>query len=73
MVGKEAGLPDGLKVDSKGNIFATGPGGVWIFNDNGKVLGKIKTGQATSNCAIGNNGKILYITADMFVMKVQLK
>lgn len=73
LVGKEAGLPDGLKVDSKGNIYATGPGGVWIFNGEGKVLGKIKTGQATSNCAIGNNEKMLYITADMFVMKVQLK
>ena len=73
LVGKEAGLPDGLKVDSDGNIFATGPGGVWIFNDNGKVLGKIRTGQATSNCAFGNNGKVLYITADMYVMKVNLK
>lgn len=73
LVEKEAGLPDGLKVDSGGNIFATGPGGVWIFNDKGKVLGKIKTGQATSNCAIGNNGTVLYITADMYVMKVNLK
>jgi gluconolactonase len=72
-VGKEAGLPDGLKVDTSGNIFATGPGGIWIFDSHGKVLGKIKTGQATSNCAIGNDGKVLYITADMFVMKVKLK
>jgi gluconolactonase len=73
LVIKESGLPDGLKVDSNGNIFATGPGGVWIFNDTGKVLGKIRTGQATSNCAFGNNGTVLYITADMFVMKVNLK
>jgi len=72
-VGKEAGLPDGLKVDKWGNIFATGPGGVWVFDSQGKVLGKIKTGQATSNCAIGNKGKVLYITADMYVMKVELK
>ena len=73
LVGKEAGLPDGLKVDKYGNVFATGPGGVWIFDINGNVLGKVRTGQATSNCAIGNNGKMLYITADMYVMKVALK
>lgn len=73
VVGKEAGLPDGLKVDPKGNIFATGPGGVWIFDPDGTVLGKIKTGQATSNCAFGEDGKVLYITADMYVMKVELK
>jgi len=73
LIGKEKGLPDGLKVDENGNIFATGPGGVWIFNSGGKVLGKIRTGQATSNCAFGNNGKVLYITADMFVMKVDLQ
>ncbi|MCG8306566.1 MAG: SMP-30/gluconolactonase/LRE family protein [Cytophagales bacterium] len=73
LVGKEAGLPDGLKVDRKGNIFATGPGGVWIFDPTGKVLGKIKTGQATSNCAFGNSGNVLYITADMYVMRISLK
>ena len=72
-VGMEPGLPDGLKVDKAGNIFASGPGGIWIFNDSGVVLGKIKTGQATSNCAIGNGGTMLYITADMYVMKVALK
>ena len=72
LVGSEAGLPDGLKVDKRGNIFASGPGGIWIFNGSGKVLGKIKTGQATSNCAFGNGGTTLFITADMYVMKVAL-
>lgn len=72
LVGSEAGLPDGLKVDKHGNIFASGPGGIWIFNDSGKVLGKIKTGQATSNCAFGDGGTTLFITADMYVMKVAL-
>jgi gluconolactonase len=71
-VGSEAGLPDGLKVDKRGNIFASGPGGIWIFNDSGKVLGKIKTGQATSNCAFGQGGTALFISADMYVMKVAL-
>jgi len=72
-VGKESGLPDGLKVDKAGNIFATGPGGIWIFSSSGKVLGKIKTGEATSNCAFDNTGSILYITADMYLMRVVLK
>jgi gluconolactonase len=72
-VNKEPGLPDGLKIDANGNVFASGPGGIWIFNDSGNVLGKIKTGQATSNCAFGENGKVLFITADMYVMKVDLR
>ena len=73
LVGKEKGLPDGLKIDDNGNIFASGPGGIWIFNDQGKVLGKIRTGQATSNCAFSDDGKVFFITADMYVMKVDLK
>jgi len=68
----EKGLPDGMKIDQNGYIFATGPGGVWIFADDGRALGRIKTGQATSNCAIGNNGSTLYITADMYVMRFPL-
>lgn len=73
LVGKEKGLPDGLKVDRNGNVFASGPGGIWIFNSTGEVLGKIRTGEATSNCAFSTNGNILFITADMYVMKVKLK
>jgi len=72
-VGVEKGLPDGLKVDSDGYIYGTGPGGVWIFAPDGRVLGKIKTGQATSNCAIGNDGSMLYITADMYLLRIPLK
>lgn len=67
------GLPDGLKVDDAGNIFATGPGGVWIFSLQGKHLGTIKTGQATSNCAFNSDKSVLYITADMYLMRLRLK
>ena len=71
--GKEKGLPDGLKVNKMGYIFATGPGGVWVFNPEGKHLGTIKTTQATANCAFDAEEKILYITADMYLLRVNLK
>jgi gluconolactonase len=67
------GLPDGLKIDTEGNVFATGPGGVLVISPEGKHLGTILTGQATSNVAFGDDGRTLYITADMFLMRVRLK
>ncbi len=70
---KERGLPDGMKVTREGNIFATGPGGILIFNSSGKHLGTIKTGQATSNCAFNEDESALYITADMYLLRVKLK
>ncbi|MCS4435801.1 SMP-30/gluconolactonase/LRE family protein [Aquiflexum gelatinilyticum] len=74
-VGKEGynGLPDGMKMHSSGNLFATGPGGVWLFDENGKALARIATGEATSNCAFSTDEKTLYITADNYVLKVGLK
>lgn len=73
LVSREKGLPDGLKVDNQGNLFATGPGGVFIFSPEGKELGKIKTGQATSNCAFNKDKSMLYITADSYVLRVPLR
>ncbi len=69
----EKGLPDGLKIDQKGNIFATGPGGVWIFNSDGKVLGKIKVPEATSNCTLADGDSTLYVTADMYLLRIKLR
>ena len=69
----EQGMPDGLKVDSKGNIFASGPGGIWIFNPEGKVLGKIKLSNATANCALSTDDKTLFITSDMNLLRVKLR
>jgi gluconolactonase len=57
------GGPDGMKVDSKGNVWATGPGGVWVFSAQGKHLGTIQPGETAANCAWGDDGKSLYITA----------
>lgn len=67
------GMPDGLKVDAKGNVWATGPGGVLIIAPGGKHLGTILTGQATGNCCWGDDGSTLYITADMFLYRVKTK
>lgn len=71
-VGKKKGLPDGLKVDAAGNLFATGPGGVLIFAPDGTHLGTLATGEATANCGWGEDGSTLFITADMYVAKVKL-
>lgn len=67
------GLPDGLKVDAKGNVWATGPGGVYVFSPEGKLLGRISTGEKTANCGWGNDGSVLYLTADMYLCRIQTK
>ena len=64
------GLPDGLKLDRHGNLFATGPGGVHIYAPDGKRLGRLETGERTANVAWGNDGSVLYITADMYLCRV---
>lgn len=75
LVGKKGqqGLPDGMKMHSQGYLFATGPGGVWVFNENGIPVARIFTGEATSNCAFSKNEKTLFITADDYVLKMDLK
>lgn len=74
MVGSaRRGLPDGLKIDTDGNLWATGPGGVLILTPEGKHLGTIVTGQATANCAFGDDGRTLYMTADNYLMRVKVK
>lgn len=67
------GLPDGFKVDKNGNVFATGPGGVWIFSSSGKLLGRIKLDEATSNIALSPDEKTMYITNDMQVLRIKLR
>jgi gluconolactonase len=73
LVGTYKGLPDGMVVDQKGNVWATGPGGVFVFSPEGKVLGKLMTGEATANCTFGGDGSDLYITADMYLCRVKTK
>lgn len=66
------GLPDGMKVDAQGNLFATGPGGVLVISPQGKLLGRIDPGEATANCAFGPDGW-LYLTADMHLCRIRTK
>jgi len=66
-----AGLPDGMKVDSKGNVYGTGPGGVWVFAPDGTHLATIKTPETPANCAWGGDWNTLYITATTGVYRIK--
>jgi gluconolactonase len=68
---KKPGLPDGMKVDQKGNLFATGPGGVFVFAPDGTHLGTLATGVPTANCGFGDDGSTLYITADKQLARIK--
>src|SRR5262249_46277981 len=65
------GLPDGMKVDQQGNLFATGPGGVLVFAPDGTHLGTLDTGVATANCNWGDDGTVLYIAADKSLCRIK--
>jgi gluconolactonase len=67
------GLPDGLKVDQYGNVWATGPGGVFVFDAAGKHLGTIVTNDKTANCGFGDDGRTLYICANDRMVRVKTK
>ena len=69
---KGKGLADGLKVHSKGYVFATGPGGVLIFTPKGKHIGTIKTEVASANCAFNADESALFITSDNYLTRIQL-
>lgn len=68
---RKPGLPDGLKVDQKGNIFATGPDGVFVFAPDLTYLGKIVIGDRNANCAFGNDGSVLYICANDKIVRIK--
>jgi gluconolactonase len=66
------GAPDGLKVDRAGNLFASGPEGIYVFAPDGTHLGTIETAVPTANCAWGDDGSTLYITANTAVYRIRL-
>jgi gluconolactonase len=68
------GAPDGMKVDSAGNLYATGPGGVLVISPQGKHLGTIQLPEVPANCAWGDaDGKTLYMTARTGLYRIKLK
>jgi gluconolactonase len=65
---------DGFKIDKQGNVFAAGPGGIWIFTKAGKLIGKIKmNGVTAANCALAPDDKTLYITATKYLLRVKMR
>ena len=65
------GMPDGLKVDRNGNLFATGPGGVLVISPEGRHLGTIMTGDLVANCAWGDDGSVLYLTSNHCLCRIK--
>jgi len=64
-------VPDGLKVDRAGNVWASGHGGVVVISPQGQHLGTIEVGEVVSNCAWGDDGSTLYFTAGSFVCRIK--
>jgi gluconolactonase len=73
MTKDQAGLPDGMKIDKNGNVFASGPGGILIFNSDAKLLGQIKLPTATANCALSADEKTLYITSKNTLLRLRMR
>ena len=67
------GLPDGMAIDTGGNLFATGPGGVHIFAPDGTRLGRIDTGTAVANCAFGEDGRTLFLASNNFLARIRTR
>jgi gluconolactonase len=66
------GMPDGMKITRNGIVFATGPGGIWLFNRSGKLLGKMLFNDVTSNIALSADEQTLYVTSNHRVLRVEL-
>jgi gluconolactonase len=71
---KGAGGPDGIKVDRQGNVWGSGPGGVWILSPDGKHLGTIPVPEVVGNLGWGDaDGKTLYIVASTSVYRIRTR
>jgi gluconolactonase len=69
-VGDAEGLPDGIKVDRQGNVFSAGPGGIHVFAPEGTRIGRIETGVKTGNLNWGDDGTVLYIAANHWILRL---
>ena len=69
----ERGITDGLRVDVKGNLYETGPGGVWIISPEGKHLGTIRAPEQATNVGFGDaDRKTLYIAARTGIYRIRV-
>ena len=74
MTAPEEEVPDGMKVDTSGDIFCTGPGGTWVFDPTGKRLGIIRTPEVPANLAFGGSDyKTIFFTARTSVYTLRVK
>ncbi|HXH10307.1 MAG TPA: SMP-30/gluconolactonase/LRE family protein [Alphaproteobacteria bacterium] len=73
MASEDPGVPDGLKVDVQGNVFSTGPGGVWVCRPDGELLGRIVLPELPANLAWGEDGTVLFLTARTSVYRLPTK
>jgi gluconolactonase len=72
--GKGDARPDGMKLDEYGNLFSTGPEGIWVFNPEGILFGKIKFPLKTANLAFGGEDRrSLFITCSSYLLRLRLK
>jgi gluconolactonase len=72
--GRGEGVPDGMKVDLNGNLFVTGPGGIWVWDKEGHHVGTIVLPTQPANLAWGDKDyRTLYITATTMVYKLRMK
>ena len=70
----ENGVVDGMKCDERGNIWVSGPGGVWVFNPAGEHLGVIETHENIGNLGWGGAGwRTLFIAASTSVYRIETK
>ena len=68
------GVPDGMKIDAHGNVYLTGPGGIWVFDTSGQHLGVLQTPERAANLAWGGDDwSTLFITASTSVYRIQCK
>jgi gluconolactonase len=73
MASDDPGVPDGLKVDREGNVFCTGPGGIWVCRADGTLLGRIVLPELPANLAWGEDGSVLFITARTSLYRLETK
>jgi sugar lactone lactonase YvrE len=73
MASDDPGVPDGLKVDLAGNVFCTGPGGIWVCRADGTLLGRIVLPELPANLAWGEDGSVLFITARTSLYRLETK